>query len=330
MFRLVATREMYNNFDNISRKIIFSTAAHKVFFSCRSILPFLLLYCVIVRLFSVLAIFHAGPYFYIRFGRFSFVFLFLSLASGVFRFIYLFMVKMHLIYDCDGYSSFTGTNSFRIHIFWYAVCCVVVVVVFGGRVYFSVRVHFFLSFGCVYSLLSLLPVSCSFSGWLSNGGVAFLAFGHWKKMCFFFLSRARHFQPNRMKKAHTKTNNKSAKKSEPFLLSLRLFSEEIWQKCIRGSGASCLSAWHSAHANLMRICFIFICCRLFCRFFFSDSLSLSAVWLAFLFSLYICRVRLFKQIYDFRFFRRFFLLLFVCYIYKCFFFVLLLLCVLSL
>lgn len=54
----------------------------------------------------------------------------------------------------------------------------VVVVVFGGRVYFSVRVHFFLSFGCVYSLLSLLPVSCSFSGWLSNGGVAFLAFGH--------------------------------------------------------------------------------------------------------------------------------------------------------
>lgn len=96
-----------------------------------------------------------------------------------------------------------------------------------------------------------------------------------KKMCFFFSRAHATFNPTEWKKAHTKTNNKSAQKSEPFLLSLRLFSEEIWQKCIRGSGASCLSAWHSAHANLMRICFIFICCRLFCRFFFSDSLSLS-------------------------------------------------------
>lgn len=137
--------------------------------------PSLLCYCS--PIFGV-GYFSRGSVFLYSFRPFQFFFLFLSLASGVFRFIYLFMVKMHLIYDCDGYSSFTGTNSFRIHIFWYAVCCVVVVVVFGGRVYFSVRVHFFLSFGCVYSLLSLLPVSCSFSGWLSNGGVAFLAFGH--------------------------------------------------------------------------------------------------------------------------------------------------------
>lgn len=30
--------------------------------------------------------------------------------------IYISMVKMHLIYSCVGYSSFTGTNLFHIHI----------------------------------------------------------------------------------------------------------------------------------------------------------------------------------------------------------------------
>lgn len=81
-------------------------------------------FCFFLLLFLLVRLFFTRPYFYICFGCFlslSSFFYSLSLYPpnvcllAVFRFIYLFMVKMHLIYDCDGYSSFTGTNSFRIH-----------------------------------------------------------------------------------------------------------------------------------------------------------------------------------------------------------------------
>lgn len=90
---------------------------------------------------------------------------------AVFRFIYLFMVKMHLIYDCDGYSSFTGTNSFRIHF--------VGGVVFGS-VFFCywfiivIRFTFFLSSSC-------MSVRIFFRGDCQKG-LLFWLFGHWHKI----------------------------------------------------------------------------------------------------------------------------------------------------
>lgn len=218
------------------------------------------------------------------------------------------------------------------YIFSGMLCVVWLLLLFLVVVYILVFVFTFFSRldVCILYSVYCLYLALSLGGCQTGGLLFWLSDTEKKCVCFFSRAHAT-FNPTEWKKAHTKTNNKSAQKSEPFLLSLRLFSEEIWQKCIRGSGASCLSAWHSAHANLMRICFIFICCRLFCRFFFSDSLSLCRPfgWL-FCFR-YIFAVSVFSSKFMISAFFAVFFYYYSCVIYiNVFFCVLLLLCVLSL
>lgn len=98
------TREMYNNFDNIFRNVIFCV---QLFFFQRKIF-FLLLRFV--------CLFFTRPQQWIFIFSFFFPVSYFGCFSCWCFDLYIFMVKMHLIYDCDGYSSFTGTNSFHIHI----------------------------------------------------------------------------------------------------------------------------------------------------------------------------------------------------------------------
>lgn len=172
------TREMYNNFDNIFRNVIFCV---QLFFSNDRFFFF----CFV--LFAYFSRGLSNGFLYFPFFPVSYFGWFSCWCFD----LYIFMVKMHLIYDCDGYSSFTGTNSFHIHISWLCI--------------FSVRVHFFSFF-----LFSIFRFQWQTDFWGSFFGFRTTIFLAIIMACRLIL--------------------RNGKNILSFSISLEL-SEEIWQMC---------------------------------------------------------------------------------------------------